>query len=143
GNAASLGDLLLKNMAGEFSIVQGIFYWQKSGEQVYRPEASYALVREENTPPVHPGTGLTGQAAADGKVVVIHPVPENYGVVASGLGQSSPAYVYIVPFVFEGKTMAILEVSTFRPIENDGFTALEMITTTGGLLMNEMNNLNA
>jgi putative methionine-R-sulfoxide reductase with GAF domain len=62
------------------------------------------------------GEGLVGQAATSGKSVYIDEVPEGYIKVVSGLGTSSPRFLFIVVLKKEGDTFGVLELATFKPL---------------------------
>ncbi len=132
------GKVLLRNMAEEFEIVQGIVYLEDSKKDEFTAVSGYAVAADGMPDTVIRGSGITGQAAADGKVIEISPVPENYRMVLSGLGNSKPSFIYIIPFVHGGRTNGILEFSTFQSVTHERFSLLNNLSSKGGSLLNEL-----
>jgi len=65
------------------------------------------------------GEGLVGQTALEKKAKLISDVPENYIKVSSGLGSSSPNFLFLVPIIFEHRTIAVAELGFLvKPQEN-------------------------
>jgi signal transduction histidine kinase/CHASE3 domain sensor protein len=56
------------------------------------------------------GEGLIGQAALEQKPILLTDVPTGYLNIASGLGSADPSFIYIMPILFESKTLAVLEI---------------------------------
>ncbi len=67
------------------------------------------------------GEGLVGQAALERKAIVVERVPEDYIHVESGLGESTPAAVLVMPFLFEGELKGIIELASLQ-----GFSRLHL-----------------
>ncbi|RZJ82341.1 MAG: response regulator [Flavobacterium sp.] len=63
--------------------------------------------------------GLLGQVALEKKSKLIQEVPEDYIKIKSALGSTSPKYLFLVPIVFENKTIAVMELGfILKPQEN-------------------------
>lgn len=71
------------------------------------------------------GEGLIGQVAKTQKSLLINSIPENYIKIASGLGESSPTELLIIPIVIEGNTLGVVEFSSFKSFSNDQIKYLE------------------
>lgn len=75
----------------------------------------YALALGDSQKPVYElGEGLVGQAAKSQKQMVINDVPENSLRAVSGLGESAPRHLIIMPMVADGKTIGVTEIGTFQ-----------------------------
>jgi two-component system, chemotaxis family, sensor kinase CheA len=61
------------------------------------------------------GEGLVGQAALENSPIILTEVPSDYIRIKSGLGESSPLAVYVLPISFEGDVKAVLEIASFKP----------------------------
>jgi putative methionine-R-sulfoxide reductase with GAF domain len=63
------------------------------------------------------GEGVVGQAAVDQELLILDkpPAPTNLPI-SSGLGQVQPDYIVVLPLVFEGVTIAVLELGSWRPL---------------------------
>jgi hypothetical protein len=115
-----LGDTCMAILAREYQIVQGLFYMRKSGSDLFRATGRYAWYSIDQPADFRLGESLNGQAAGDGKLVHISNVPENYIQVLSGLGDSSPNHLYIIPLMKDGQALGLFELATF--VELDPFS---------------------
>ena len=60
----------------------------------------------------HMGEGLVGQAALEGKQILITDVPEDYIRITSGLGETVPRCVCVTPLLNEDEVKGVIEVAT-------------------------------
>ena len=112
---ASLEDAckgLMKNLARELEIMAGVVYIRK--KSLFETVSTYALASSTEPYNFREGEGLTGQVARNQQVMVLTRLPEDHLEVYSGLGQSKPAYLAIVPLIHKNKTVAVLECSGYR-----------------------------
>lgn len=63
------------------------------------------------------GEGLPGTCAVEQEKIYIDDIPEDYSDVISGVGQTRPRYVLLVPLKIENEILGILELASFRKIE--------------------------
>jgi len=112
-----LGAILLKNLAHDLEIMSGIYYMEEKGE--FKAVSSYAMVSSSDPYSFKAGEGLTGQVARNQQVLVLTRLPEGHLEVYSGLGKAAPHYLAIVPLVYKGKTVGVVECSGYRyePLE--------------------------
>ncbi|MEW5686655.1 MAG: response regulator [Pseudomonadota bacterium] len=61
--------------------------------------------------------GLLGQAASEGRTLVIDDVPEGYLTVGSAFGRDKPRHLMIVPATADGAVNAVIELGFLRPID--------------------------
>ncbi len=69
--------------------------------------------------------GLLGQAAAEGRPVVVDDVPPGYIAIGSALGRDKPRHLLIVPTKADGAVNAVIELGFLRPIEDRVMGLLE------------------
>ncbi len=61
--------------------------------------------------------GLLGQAASEGRVIVIDDVPEGYLTLGSAFGRDKPRHLVIVPTTADGFVNAVIELGFLRPVD--------------------------
>ncbi|HET6267527.1 MAG TPA: response regulator, partial [Acidobacteriota bacterium] len=66
-----------------------------------------------------PGEGIAGQAAAEQKLIVLSDLPPGYIKIASGLGESVPRVLAVIPIVNQKQTLAVVEAASFSPLTDD------------------------
>ncbi|MFF5564191.1 HAMP domain-containing protein [Streptomyces sp. NPDC012623] len=80
-----------------------------------------------------PGETLIGTAAEEKRTIQVK-VPPGYLKISSGLGEASPAHVIVLPVLFEGKVLGVIELASFQPftqIQRDFLNQIaEMIATS-------------
>ncbi len=110
---------ILKRISKELEIVQGVVYILNNSTLNYSLIASYAFYSEKMPEPFCLGEGLAGQVAKSMEPLFISSIPDDYIMVYSGLGKSSDAQMLIQPIVFQDKTIAIIEIASFKQIETE------------------------
>ncbi|MDX2052955.1 MAG: HAMP domain-containing protein [Polyangiaceae bacterium] len=141
----TVGKTLLSELAPLVDAQQGTIY------QMDRPEAgevgegvgtrklkllaSYAK-RQDQPEQIAVGVGLVGQAAAEKQRILLNDVPPDYTRIQSSLGEASPTSVLVLPVLFEGETMAVIELAAFRPFTNTHLAFLEQLPQSIGVVLN-------
>ncbi|WP_093663374.1 HAMP domain-containing protein [Streptomyces radiopugnans] len=81
-----------------------------------------------------PGESLVGIAAEEKRTILVEHAPPGYLKIASGLGEAPPAQVIVLPLLFEGRVLGVIELATFQPftqIQKDFLSQIaEMIATS-------------
>ncbi|MEU1311684.1 HAMP domain-containing protein [Streptomyces cinnamoneus] len=81
-----------------------------------------------------PGESLIGTAAKEKRTILVENVPPGYLKIASGLGEAPPAHVIVLPVLFEGQILGVIELASFYPftqIQKDFLSQIaEMIGTS-------------
>ncbi|GGZ89004.1 histidine kinase [Streptomyces echinoruber] len=81
-----------------------------------------------------PGEALIGTAAQEKRTILVENAPSGYLKIASGLGEAPPAQVIVIPLLFEGKVLGVIELASFTPftqIQKDFLSQIaEMIATS-------------
>ncbi|WP_205519260.1 HAMP domain-containing protein [Streptomyces olivoreticuli] len=81
-----------------------------------------------------PGETLIGTAAQEKRTILVENVPPGYLKIASGLGEAPPAHVIVLPVLFEGQVLGVIELASFQPfaqIQKDFLNQIaEMIGTS-------------
>lgn len=81
-----------------------------------------------------PGEGLIGAVAEEKRMILVENTPPGYLKISSGLGEAPPAHVIVLPVLFEGKVLGVIELASFTPftqIQKDFLSQIaEMIGTS-------------
>ncbi|MFC5724703.1 HAMP domain-containing protein [Streptomyces gamaensis] len=95
---------------------------------------SYGYSRESMPTSFRPGETLIGTAAQEKRTILVENVPPGYLKIASGLGEAPPAHVIVLPVLFEGQVLGVIELASFQPftqIQKDFLNQIaEMIGTS-------------
>ena len=83
-----------------------------------------------------PGEGLVGQCVLEKERIALTEAPDDYVQISSGLGQSSPMNIVVVPVLFEGKVRAVLELASFKPFDDIQLTFLDQLADSIGIVVN-------
>ncbi len=134
----SIGERILKNLAHEFEIVQGVFFILNAQTGKYSFAAAYACTFESPPPDFIGGEGLTGQAIINQKIMTITNLPDSYCRVVSGLGKGKARFLYIIPLVHEKIPLGVIEITCFREIEESGMSLLNQLVREGGLKLSAL-----
>ncbi|OAX48673.1 CHASE3 domain-containing protein [Paenibacillus sp. AD87] len=114
-----LSRLFLNQVAILLEAPYGVLYAMKENRLIR--VAAYAADGEKERSlgkvSVAPGEGLVGQSAIEKRVLQMNDLPQNYIRISSGLGDASAASLTVAPVVFEGKTIAVIELASMKPIE--------------------------
>jgi PAS domain S-box-containing protein len=74
------------------------------------------------------GEGFVGQAAIEKRTLTIHPVPASYLKLRSGLGETTPHTLLIVPLIFQNETYGIAELAALEAFPDYAASFLEKIS---------------
>ncbi|CAL9430703.1 Sensor histidine kinase RcsC [Streptomyces sp. enrichment culture] len=81
-----------------------------------------------------PGEALVGTAAMEKRTILVENAPSGYLKISSGLGEAPPAQVIVLPVLFEGTVLGVIELASFTPftqIQKDFLNQIaEMIATS-------------
>lgn len=87
------------------------------------------------------GQGLVGQAAIEKSTIYMTDVPEDYVVITSGLGESNPRSIIIVPLKNEERVVGVLELASFKKFESFEIEFLEKVgESIASTILNSRNN---
>jgi HAMP domain-containing protein/signal transduction histidine kinase len=138
----TVADMILTEVAPLVNAHYAAFYIveNRDGEEpALRMAAGYAISSTEGPQRAFRwGEGLVGQCARDGRRVLLTNVPPGYVAIRSGLGESPPAAIVVLPVVFEGRVKAVIELGSleeFSPIHLD---FLDQLTDGIGVVINTL-----
>ena len=100
-----------------------LFIWKESGENeepVMKLQSCYAGNRKRYPKSeLMMGEGLIGAAWQEGEAFYMNDIPESYSKIRSGLGESRPTAVFIVPAISEGEVEGIVEIGAFKELSEN------------------------
>ena len=106
----------------------GVLYLLNNQTNTYELISSYAFIfRKGNKNRIALGDGLVGQSALEQKMLVISDLPEDYMRIDSALGDTRPKSVIVVPFIFQNKTIGVIELANRKDFEQHELTFLEIV----------------
>ncbi|MGQ0775645.1 MAG: HAMP domain-containing protein [Pseudonocardiales bacterium] len=101
-----------------------------SGPAEWRLSGSYGLTALGSQATFLPGEGLVGQAAAGKQVILLTTVPDGYLPIRSGVGGTTPAAVVVLPVLFEGESLGVMEFGAISPFSELHLAFLERLVVT-------------
>ena len=113
-----LGQNVLSFMARYLDAKTGALYVGETDKELHLV-SSYALTRRKrDTSRVQVGEGLVGQAALEGKPIVLTEVADDYMTVESAVGATTPCNVLVAPLVMDGLVKGVLELGSLVPFSD-------------------------
>ncbi len=101
---------------------------EEAGEPFLELKACYAWDKKKYLEQkIYVGEGLTGQAWQEGEKIYLTEVPDNYISITSGLGESNPRSVLIVPLKVNEQTYGVVEIASFYAFEEHHVEFVEKI----------------
>ncbi|WBB93845.1 HAMP domain-containing protein [Verrucosispora sp. WMMC514] len=116
----------------------GAFFLVDNSEGVMRLRltASYGYVSRGHDVTFGPGEGLVGQAALSRRTIRVGAVPDGRITLRSGLADTPPADLVILPVLFEGELLGVIEFATVTPFSELHLSFLERLVSTIGIAVN-------
>ena len=87
----------------------------KDEADVLKLSGSYAYKKRKNiSSEFKIGEGLVGQAALEKQSIVLSEVPDDYIKITSGLGDSTPLNIMVIPLIYDEKISGVIELGSFH-----------------------------
>ncbi|MER6028049.1 HAMP domain-containing protein [Streptomyces sp. NPDC001851] len=123
---------------GAFFVAMSLMDQELSGDAEDRYElrmlGSYGYSMGSMPTSFRPGEALVGTAAQEKRTILVENAPSGYLKISSGLGEAPPAQVIVLPVLFEGTVLGVIELASFTPftqIQKDFLNQIaEMIATS-------------
>ncbi|MBX6313190.1 MAG: response regulator, partial [Isosphaeraceae bacterium] len=131
--------LILSELAPVVSAQHGVFYMMDNTdhEPVLKLTSTYAYRERKGLRTVFRiGEGLVGQCAFEKERILISDVPGDYIRINSGLGEAPPLNIVVLPVIFEGQVMAVIELASFHRFKEIHLTLLDQLTETIAIVLN-------
>jgi signal transduction histidine kinase/CheY-like chemotaxis protein/HAMP domain-containing protein len=131
--------LILSELAPVVSAQHGVFYVMDDSahEPVLKLTSTYAYrERKGLRNEFRVGEGLVGQCAFEKERILIGEVPGDYVRINSGLGESTPLNIIVLPVIFEGQVKAVIELASFHNFKDIHLSLLDQLTETIAIVLN-------
>ncbi|HEV3080402.1 MAG TPA: response regulator, partial [Gemmataceae bacterium] len=132
--------LILSELAKVVAAQHGAFYVMESANgdaPSLKLLSSYAYKeRKHLANQFQLGEGLVGQSALEKERLVITEVPDDYIKVSSGLGESTPRSIAVLPVLFEGEVKAVVELASLSRFNDIHLTFLDQLGESIGIVLN-------
>ncbi len=129
---------ILNELAPLENAQHGAFYMTETDEEgpILRLFASYAYQdRKAVSSTFRFGQGIVGQAALEGKRIVLSKVPTDYMSIQSALGESTPLAIVVVPILFEGEVKGVIELASFERFSGIQLAFLDQMVESLGIVI--------
>ncbi|MHB9122432.1 MAG: HAMP domain-containing protein [Thermoanaerobaculia bacterium] len=138
-NLTALARTILSELAPVVDAQHGVVYLAENGasEPRLKLAASYAYKERKNlSKEFEFGEGLVGQAALEKERILLTNVPGNYIQINSGLGESKPLNIIVLPAVFEGEVKGVIELASFNRFSDTYQSFLDQLSESVGVVLN-------
>ena len=138
-----VSSMILSELASLVSAQHGVFYSMISpadgSDPVLELQAGYGYEeRKHLSTTFRLGEGLVGQCAKEKKRIMLTDVPGDYVRISSGLGESTPFNIIVLPVLFEGSLRAVIELASFSSFSVTHQTFLDSITESIGIVLSTL-----
>lgn len=139
----ALASKVLSELIKYVSATSGVLYMhsgEDENDQVLDLIADYGCSNEirKGKAKIHTTTGNLGVAFSENRIMVINDVPENYIKIESGLGNSNPEALLIMPLSIDEKVFGIIEIASFNKFTN---LEIEFIKRIANNIAANLNNI--
>lgn len=121
-NVKELSFLIIQKLVTYLNVEMGTIFLTsdlEGEEEMLETIASYAYDRRKYiNKKFRFGEGLPGTCALEKEKIYLNEIPEDYSDIISGVGQTKPRYVLLVPLKIEDKIFGILEMASFRGLKS-------------------------
>ncbi|MEV4753529.1 HAMP domain-containing protein [Micromonospora sp. NPDC049559] len=116
----------------------GAFFLADREEAVLRLRltASYGYVARHHDVTFGPGEGLVGQAALSRRTIRVSAPSGNKLTLRSGLAETPPADLVVLPVLFEGELLGVIEFASVAAFSELHLAFLERLVATIGIAVN-------
>ncbi len=116
----------------------GAFFLVEEADAVTRLRltASYGYVARGEEVTFGPGEGLVGQAAVSRRTIRVSTAAGTKLLLRSGLAAASPADLVVLPVLFEGEVLGVIEFASVASFSRLHLTFLERLVATIGIAVN-------
>ena len=137
---ATVGRMLLSELAPLVNAQQGVIYQMETEESAgmvllsaFADDGDNGHLRRLKI-----GEGLIGQVASGKRRMLISDLPEKTVPIRSGLFESVPRNVIVLPVLFEDRVKAVIELASLNAFTASHLAFLEQLTASIGIVLNSI-----
>jgi PAS domain S-box-containing protein len=114
-NLDELSIAVIQNLVKYLNINQGGLFIYNEEEKNLDLRSMFAFNRQKYIKKkISMGEGMVGSVAIEKKTVYLTEIPSNYLEVTSGLGDSKPSSILIVPLIVDNQILGVVELASFK-----------------------------
>jgi HAMP domain-containing protein/CheY-like chemotaxis protein/signal transduction histidine kinase len=139
---ATVGRMLLSELAPLVNAQQGVIYQMEMESEgsagmvllsAFADDGEHGHLRRLKI-----GEGLVGQVASEKRRMLISDLPEKTVSIRSGLFESVPRNVIVLPVLFEDRVKAVIELASLNAFTASHLAFLEQLTASIGIVLNSI-----
>lgn len=127
-NLNEFTDKMLQFLAEHFDVLLSMFYEVDDSEKHIKLLSGYGYKeRRDRKTEFRWGESLVGECAKSKKMIVISEPPYDYFKISSGVGESLPKHILVLPLIFEKKVLGVIEIcrlKAYTDVDKDFLQAL-------------------
>jgi HAMP domain-containing protein/CheY-like chemotaxis protein/signal transduction histidine kinase len=137
---STVGRMLLSELAPLVDAQQGVIYQMEAEDSsdMVLLSAFADGGHDGHRHHLRVGEGLAGQCAAEKRRMLISDVPADATPIRSGLFQSVPRSVIVLPILFEDRVKAVIELASLSVFTASHLSFLEQLTSSIGIVLNSI-----
>ena len=131
--------IVLAELAPLVQMQHGVFYISETNDegQILKMYGSYGFQeRKHISDHFKPGEGLLGQCLVEKQRILLTDVPADYVKINSALGEATPLNIVVLPIIFEGDVLAVLELASFHFFNDLYLNFLDQLSESLGIVIN-------
>ncbi|MEU4804453.1 HAMP domain-containing protein [Actinosynnema sp. NPDC023587] len=134
----AMASLVMSELTPLVSAQHGAFFLVGGESDVLELTATYAYQPAGRPTRFARGESLIGQVAVEKKTVLVTAVPPGYLEIGSGMGSAPPANLVILPIVFQGEALGVIELGSFGEFTEVHLDLLDQLKENIGVNLNTM-----
>ena len=143
-NLITVSQKILSELAPLVNAHHGVFYLMdntdtENGQSILKLLTSYAYKERKNlSNQFRLGEGIVGQCALEKQRVLITQAPSDYIHIVSGLGESVPQNIVVLPILFEDQVVAVIELASLQSFSDTHISFLDQLMESIGIVINNI-----
>lgn len=125
-NVPELADKVVKHLCSYLGLQVGAFFIADEDNFLYL-NGTFGIKEGDLPDRLEPGEGMVGQAAVSKEAIILHDIPEYFIRISSSFIEQKPKSIYIIPLVFEGNTIGVIELAGILTISEDAMEYLQTV----------------